>query len=111
MQSSGLTARRSVADDVGAPHSISVYPYPANPMSNQRMRADVVGRDPRRLRCADGLRGAASAMRVLALAAAILCTSACGGGGGGSDTPVVKPPVQKADLAWDNGNWDQQEWQ
>jgi hypothetical protein len=50
-------------------------------------------------------------MRVLALAAAILCTSACGGGGGGSDTPVVKPPVQKADLAWDNGNWDQQEWQ
>jgi hypothetical protein len=80
-------------------------------MSNQRMRAHVLDRESTRIRCADGLRGATTAMRVLALGAALLFTSACGGGGGGSDTPVVKPPAQKAELAWDNGNWDQQEWQ
>lgn len=50
----------------------------------------------------------------------LLCSlliSACGGGGGGgSSTPPpanngTPPPVADTDLDWDDGNWDQEDWQ
>jgi hypothetical protein len=55
--------------------------------------------------------GTHQAMRLLVIGAACALTSACGGGGGGaSDGTPVTPPPAAAELAWDNGNWDQQEW-
>jgi hypothetical protein len=56
---------------------------------------------------------ACSAVVVRAIAIGAICAllCACGGGGSGASdgTEVVSPP-QKAELSWDNGNWDQQEW-
>jgi hypothetical protein len=45
-----------------------------------------------------------------------LLLSACGGGGGGGSTPGPgnggNPlPVSDTELDWDEGNWDQENWQ
>lgn len=46
----------------------------------------------------------------------LLC--GCGGGGGSSDSSTSPPnngtpppPVADTDLDWDDGNWDQEDWQ
>ena len=50
-------------------------------------------------------------MRVLALLiVAMAGLSACGGGGGSSAAPPPPPPPV-TDLAWDQGNWDELNWQ
>ena len=65
-----------------------------------------------RVRSPDRLRGSAAAKQLLTISTVCLLMSACGGGGGGggSDAPVGAPPPTPAELAWDNGNWDQKEW-
>jgi len=38
----------------------------------------------------------------------------CGGGGGGSSpssTQPEPPPVADTGLDWDDGNWDEEDWQ
>lgn len=55
-----------------------------------------------------------SLTRLLGRASAVLALAflqACGGGGGGggSDPPAENPPVTQ--LKWDNGSWDQLNWQ
>lgn len=59
----------------------------------------------------DSARRVGVALRAFAFGTACTLLCACGGGGGGGsdDSGVVAPP-QKAELSWDNGNWDQQEW-
>lgn len=74
-------------------------------------RVDGREQDSSRAPSVDRGNGAANLLRLLTIGAACLFLHACGGGGGGSDAPVTPPPTTKADLAWDNGNWDQQEWQ
>jgi hypothetical protein len=51
-------------------------------------------------------------LRRLTIGAACLFMCACGGGGGDGEgsTPVATPAPAPAELAWDNGNWDQKEW-
>jgi hypothetical protein len=51
-------------------------------------------------------------LRILAIGAtcSLLCACGGGGGGGGTDTSGTPPAPAAAELAWDNGNWDQQEW-
>lgn len=63
-----------------------------------------------RVRSPDRWRRPAAAKRLLAISTVCVLMSACGGGGGGSDAPVVTPPPAPAELAWDDGNWDQKEW-
>ena len=47
------------------------------------------------------------------LAALVFTLAGCGGGGdlvdAGSNLPPVPPPADE--LSWDNGNWDETEWQ
>jgi hypothetical protein len=55
----------------------------------------------------------ASLARLLLISAVCAFTCACGGGGSGgaAEPPVVAPPAPKAELGWDDGNWDQKDWQ
>lgn len=78
-------------------------------MSKADPRAVRLDRRAMRTRAVDRGRGARAPIRLLVIGAACALLSACGGGGGGaSDGPAATPPP--AELAWDNGNWDQQEW-
>jgi hypothetical protein len=81
-------------------------------MTKANSRALPHERQPTRFCSADGRHGPAAALRIFMIGVVCVFTCACGGGGsgGGSDAPVVTPPPQQAELAWDNGNWDQQEW-
>jgi hypothetical protein len=80
-------------------------------MSQANPRAVRLDRKAMRPRAVDRGCGTREATRVLVIGAACALMSACGGGGGGaSDGPPVTPPPAAADLTWDNGNWDQQEW-
>ena len=51
--------------------------------------------------------------RLLAILFASIFIAACGGGGsGGNDAePPPPPPPPTGDLVWDQGNWDELEWQ
>jgi hypothetical protein len=82
-------------------------------MINTRSRVDRRALDWTQTRSTDRTGGSAATLRILAIGATCVFLGACGGGGGGggSDAPVTPPPTAKADLAWDTGNWDQQEWQ
>jgi len=80
-------------------------------MINTCSCVDGRDQDSSRAQVADRRDGAAAVLRMLTIGAACLLTCACGGGGSGSDAPVATPPPPaKAELAWDSGNWDQQEW-
>lgn len=72
----------------------------------------VLARQPDllRVRCSGRSSRSAVAMRLLAITSACVLVGACGGGAGGNDAPAVTPPPAAAELTWDNGNWDQQEW-
>jgi hypothetical protein len=61
-----------------------------------------------------GKRAHSTLARLVLIGAACAFTCACGGGGGSGgadDPPAVPPPAQKAELGWDDGNWDQKDWQ
>ncbi len=48
---------------------------------------------------------------LIILSLSALCV-ACGGGGDSSPPPTVTPPTPTVtDLVWDNGNWDELNWQ
>jgi hypothetical protein len=80
-------------------------------MSKANPRAVGLDRKVMRPQAVNRGRGAGEAMRWLVIGAACALVSACGGGGGGaSDGTAAAPPPAAAELAWDNGNWDQQEW-
>lgn len=87
-------------------------PQAVPPMINTRSRVDGCALDWIRARSTDRTGGSASTLRILAIGATCLFLCACGGGGGGggSDAPVTPPAPAPTELAWDNGNWDQQEW-
>jgi len=87
-------------------------PQSVTPMINTRSRVDGRALDWTRARSTDRTAGSAATLRILAIGAAcsILCACGGGGGGGGSDASVTPPAPAPAELAWDNGNWDQQEW-
>lgn len=46
----------------------------------------------------------------LLLALAVMSLYACGGSGSG-DSSSTAPPVADSRLSWDNGNWDETDWQ
>jgi hypothetical protein len=52
---------------------------------------------------------------VAIIASSLIGLSACGGGGspGAAGPPPSPPPLppQAEALTWDNGNWDEVEWQ
>jgi hypothetical protein len=54
-------------------------------------------------------------MRLMTMIVSGLLLVACGGGGGGGDgpAPVANPPTadQSAQAVWDQGNWDEVNWQ
>lgn len=81
-------------------------------MTNTDTRVVALAQALSPVQSADRLDGLAGVIRLLAITSTCLLMGACGGGGGGggSDTPVATPPPAPAELAWDNGNWDQQEW-
>lgn len=82
-------------------------------MKMSSARAVEPNRESVLIPCGSRRRGRALASRLLVIGAVCTFLCACGGGGGGgaSDTHVATPPPQKTELAWDSGNWDQQEWQ
>ena len=80
------------------------------PMINGRSRADGCALDWTRIRSTDRTSGSAAMLRILAVGTTYLFLCACSGGGGGNDAPSTPPAPAPAELAWDNGNWDQQEW-
>ena len=55
----------------------------------------------------------ASILKALTILIPAAFFGACGGGGGGgvSPPPVDLPPVADTDLDWDQGNWDEENWQ
>jgi len=104
--SAGLTPPPAV---VPTGHSVSLQSVTS--MINTCSCVDGRDQDSSRAQVADRRDGAAAVLRMLTIGAACLLTCACGGGGSGSDAPVATPPPPaKAELAWDSGNWDQQEW-
>jgi hypothetical protein len=51
---------------------------------------------------------------VLGLALSLFAGASCGGGGGGSNPPEPPdqtPPPTTEQMVWDEGNWDEVEWQ
>ena len=54
-------------------------------------------------------------LAVTVIASSLIGLSACGGGGSpgaASPSPPLPPPPPQAEaLSWDNGNWDEVEWQ
>jgi hypothetical protein len=55
-----------------------------------------------------------SVIRVgIILISTMLGLGACGGGGGSAPTspPPPPPPTADTNLDWDNGNWDEENWQ
>ncbi len=79
-------------------------------MTNTDARVDALDQALSRVSSADRLGGSTATIRTLVITSASLLMCACGGGGGGNDAPVATPPPAATELAWDNGNWDQQEW-
>lgn len=79
-------------------------------MTNSHARVDALAQALSRVPSAARLGSSVATIRLLVITGACLLMSACGGGGGGSDAPVATPPPTATELAWDNGNWDQQEW-
>jgi hypothetical protein len=49
----------------------------------------------------------------LILFLSLIGVSACGGSSGGSDpvNPPPPPPTADTNLDWDDGNWDEENWQ
>jgi len=101
------TPTRGVVTPAGAGHIRS-----GTPMIKAPSCALPHERPPTRFRSVDGRHRPAAALRLFMIGVVSVFTCACGGGGsgGGPDAPVVTAPPPQAELAWDNGNWDQQEW-
>ena len=51
---------------------------------------------------------------ILGLALSLFAIASCGGGGGGGNPPEPPdqaPPPTSEQMVWDEGNWDEVDWQ